>query len=100
MPSNSILFLSSIFVDGDFWHGRDFEFRRERLAAGNNGAFWIARIVRNMARDARNASDLEAMGWTAMRFWASDVLADLDGCAAEAALQLGRLGRGNDGLGP
>ena len=40
-----------MFVDGDFWHGRDFESRRAGLLAGNNGAFWVAKIERNMACD-------------------------------------------------
>lgn len=42
---------------------------RERLAAGNNGAFWVKKIERNMGRDRRNEADLEAMGWTVMRVW-------------------------------
>lgn len=70
----------AIFVDGDFWHGRDFETRCGRLAAGNNGAFWVSKIERNMVRDLRNVVDLEALGWRVLRFWESDVLEDPDGC--------------------
>ena len=83
----------AVFVDGDFWHGRDFEARRERLAAGSNGAHWVAKILRNRERDARNAADLEAMGWTVLRFWGSDVMADADGCAAVVGRALAGKGR-------
>lgn len=84
----------AIFVDGDFWHGRDFAIRRERLEAGNNGAFWVAKIERNMARDTRNVIDLENMGWTVVRFWESDVLKSPDTCAVSVKVLLGRMGYG------
>lgn len=83
----------ALFVDGDFWHGRDFGSRRERLAAGHNGAFWVAKITRNMERDRRNEADLEAMGWTVMRFWGSDALRRPDACAEEVRAWLAAAGR-------
>lgn len=78
----------AVFVDGGFWHGRDFEARRDRLAAGNNGAFWTAKIERNMERDRRDAAALEAMGWRVLRFWDADVEKDPDGCAVAVAAAL------------
>lgn len=72
----------AVFVDGDFWHGRDFESRRSRLASGNNGAFWVSKIERNIARDRRNEADLAALGWRFVRFWGSDVIRDPGKCAA------------------
>lgn len=86
----------AVFVDGDFWHGRHFAARRERLAAGNNGAFWTAKIERNMARDRRNVADLEAMGWTVIRFWGSDVMWDAGACADEVRRLLEKAGKGFD----
>lgn len=82
----------AIFVDGDFWHGHDFPERRNRLASGNNGAFWVAKIERNMARDVRNVIDLENIGWTVMRLWASDVLRNPGACAYDVRVQLERMG--------
>jgi len=37
-----------VFVDGDFWHGRDFDSWRHKLAP-----FWLAKITRNRERDTR-----------------------------------------------
>lgn len=79
----------AIFVDGDFWHGRDFEARRDRLAAGNNGAFWVAKIERNMARDRRNDVELAEAGWVVLRFWGSDVLKRPEECVGRVSAVLG-----------
>lgn len=81
----------AVFVDGDFWHGRDFESRKVRLAAGNNGAYWVRKIEANLARDARQMAELERLGWTALRFWSSDVVKDAAGCAEAVKLKLEEL---------
>lgn len=60
---------------------------------GNNGAFWTAKIERNMERDRRNVADLEAMGWTVVRFWGSDVMKNSSGCAEEVRRLLEEAGR-------
>lgn len=65
-----------VFVDGDFWHGRDWENRRRKLQAGSNPDYWIAKIQRNMERDRETTSRLESMGWTVLRFWESEVRSD------------------------
>lgn len=66
----------AIFVDGDFWHGKDWESRRRKLEAGSNPDYWIAKIQRNMERDRETTSGLESMGWTVLRFWESEVRSD------------------------
>ncbi|WP_237184489.1 DNA mismatch endonuclease Vsr [Rodentibacter caecimuris] len=38
-----------VFVDGEFWHGKDWEIRKNDIKS--NQAFWIAKIERNIARD-------------------------------------------------
>lgn len=63
-----------VFVDGDFWHGRDLEKRVERLARGSNSGYWVAKIGYNRERDARNNALLEAAGWRVLRLWETDVL--------------------------
>ena len=42
----------AVFVDGEFWHGKDWETRKERLK--RNREYWIEKIEENMARDLRN----------------------------------------------
>lgn len=81
----------AVFVDGDFWHGRDFEARKGRLAAGNKVGYWATKIAANMERDARQMAELERLGWVTLRFWGSDVTKDAAGCAAIAAEKLGML---------
>ena len=69
----------AVFCDGDFWHGRDWESRRQKLSRGNNSAYWLAKIQRNIERDRENDRRLQEMGWTVLRFWESQVRSDLAG---------------------
>ena len=69
----------AVFVDGDFWHGRDWERARQRIKS--NREFWYAKIERNMARDLRTDQRLQARGWRVLRFWASEVMKHLSECA-------------------
>ncbi len=61
----------AIFVDGEFWHGRDWERRRTKLKS--NRDFWIAKIERNMQRDREVTRKLESKGWKVFRFWETDI---------------------------
>jgi DNA mismatch endonuclease (patch repair protein) len=63
-----------VFCDGDFWHGRNFDQRRGRLARGNNADYWISKIKGNVVRDARQNRLLRQAGWRILRFWETDVL--------------------------
>lgn len=62
-----------VFVDGDFWHGRRFQERRQRLQRGHNASYWIAKIASNKARDRRVTATLRREGWLVIRLWESDV---------------------------
>jgi DNA mismatch endonuclease, patch repair protein len=63
----------AVFVDGDFWHGRDVKKRLAKLAAGHNATYWMAKIISNRARDARVRAALRRNGWTVVRVWESDL---------------------------
>jgi DNA mismatch endonuclease, patch repair protein len=63
----------AVFCDGDFWHGRDWAQRKLKLSRGTNGRYWLAKIERNMARDASNQERLESQGWRVLRFWESEI---------------------------
>ncbi len=67
----------AVFVDGDFWHGRNWEERLAKLQKGANAPYWVAKIAANMERDRRKTAELEAAGWTVIRVWETDVLHDL-----------------------
>jgi DNA mismatch endonuclease (patch repair protein) len=78
-----------IFVDGDFWHGRRWASRRERLLRGHNAAYWVPKIQANIRRDRRNTRKLTALGWHVIRVWETDVLKDTQAVAdhVESALR-------------
>lgn len=62
-----------IFCDGDFWHGRDWRERKDRLSGGTNAEYWIAKIESNIARDERVTAQLRSEGWHVIRIWESDI---------------------------
>ena len=61
----------AIFCDGEMWHGRDWEKRRNEFKS--NRSFWIPKIERNIARDNEVNEVLLSRGWTVLRFWESDI---------------------------
>lgn len=67
----------AVFSDGDFWHGRNWETRLEKLSKGTNADYWIAKIQRNMERDRANTERLQEMGWAVLRVWESEIHKDL-----------------------
>ena len=81
----------AVFCDGDFWHGRAWHNRRERLRKGANADYWIPKIGANIARDARYTAELEEAGWTVLRLWESDIRQDPEAAAdrVERALDEG-----------
>ncbi len=71
----------AIFVDGEFWHGKDWTDRKERLK--KNREYWIEKIEENKARDERNNKELQLLGWTVIRFWEKEVLKNQEECIKE-----------------
>lgn len=68
----------AVFVDGEFWHGENWEERKHKLK--NNRDYWIEKIEENMARDKRNDALLVEMGWTPIHFWEKEIKKDLKRC--------------------
>lgn len=77
-----------VFVDGDFWHGRDWIRRRQALRKGSNAEYWVAKIQSNIDRDQRQEAELSKAGWTVIRIWESEVLNDPVVVAVQIALRL------------
>lgn len=78
-----------IFVDGEYFHGKDWDIgRREKTAAGNNAHYWVHKIERNIQRDREVEAELNGLGWHTIRFWSRDVLKHPNECIAviEAAI--------------
>ena len=68
----------AVFVDGEFWHGYDWENRKQKLK--RNRDYWIEKIEENITRDSRVDRELIIQGWTPIHFWSKEVQKDLDGC--------------------
>ena len=68
----------AVFVDGEFWHGENWEERKSKLK--HNREYWIEKIEENIARDKRVDCQLTEMGWIPIRFWEKQVLKGIDEC--------------------
>lgn len=66
----------AIFVDGEFWHGKDWEARKANLK--KNREYWIEKIEENINRDKRVNSELNAKGWHILRFWEKNILNNIN----------------------
>ena len=55
----------AVFIDGCFWHSCALHGRQPRT----NGAYWAAKLARNVERDQRNSSLLACAGWSVRRYW-------------------------------
>ena len=67
MPGRRI----AIFVHGCFWHGHDCA-RGARVPKANRD-YWVAKVGRNVARDAVSRDALEAAGWRVETVWECDL---------------------------
>ena len=75
----------AVFVDGDFWHGRNLAERLSKLSKGHNAPYWVAKIRTNAERDLRHDHLLAEEGWLVLRFWETDILRDSMAAATEIA---------------
>jgi len=70
-----------IFIDGEFWHGYNWDQKKEKIIT--NRAYWIPKIERNINRDLLVNDYYYKLGWTLFRFWEKEVNRNLDGCVNE-----------------
>lgn len=69
----------AVFIHGCFWHGHACP--RGAREPMTNRDYWIAKIARNKARDARVKRELRAAGWRVLVIWE---------CALRDERELGR----------
>ena len=60
-----------IFVHGCFWHQHRCR-RGDRRPQANRG-YWVAKLERNVRRDARNRRELRRLGWRVLTVWECEV---------------------------
>ena len=70
----------AIFIDSEFFHGKDWEILKPRLEKGKNPDYWVKKIERNIQRDEEKDQQLNFMGWTVIHFWGKDILKDTEQC--------------------
>ncbi|MBK9983183.1 MAG: very short patch repair endonuclease [Chitinophagales bacterium] len=68
----------AIFVDGEFWHGKDWDKRKHDHKS--NSEFWHQKIERNIQRDLEVSLELKRQGWKVLRFWGSEIENGLEKC--------------------
>lgn len=71
----------AVFIDGDFWHGRQWKARglpslEKQFAKARAKEYWVNKISRNVTSDRANAARLRRLGWKVMRLWESNVNRD------------------------
>ena len=78
----------AVFVDSEFWHGFDWENRKNDFKSHQE--FWIPKIERNIRRDEEVNEKLRSDGWTVIRFWGKDIRKNAKGCAETIEFELGK----------
>ena len=73
----------AVFIDGEFWHGHNWETNRVKIHANKN--YWIPKIEKNMARDVIVNEHYKSLGWEVFRFWGNDVNKELESCVNHVA---------------
>lgn len=77
----------AVFVDGDFWHGHDWEAKKQRLKTNAN--FWIPKIERNIQRDQEVNAALADRGWQVVRIWEHELKKEFGSTVYRLAKLLG-----------
>jgi len=72
----------ALFVHGCFWHGHGCA-RGARVPKANRD-YWLGKVGRNRARDARTQAELAALGWRVETIWECELK---DAGALEARLR-------------
>jgi len=79
----------AVYVDGCFWHSCPEHGTMPR----SNEAFWLQKLTRNQERDAATNAALTEAGWTVVRIWEHEEIAEAAD-RVEVAVREGRLTSG------
>ena len=59
----------AVFLDGDFWHGYNFNKIKKRLPE----KYWFGKIENNIKRDNFKRARLRKVGWKILKIWEHDI---------------------------
>ena len=71
----------AVFVDGEFWHGYDWENKKKALK--RNREYWVEKIEENINRDREVDLKLRYREWIPIHFWTKEVINNPDLCVQE-----------------
>ena len=71
MPRFVLASWLALFVNGCFWHGHDCA--RGARVPKQNRDYWVAKVGRNVARDAKSREALAGLGWQVETIWECDL---------------------------
>jgi DNA mismatch endonuclease, patch repair protein len=60
-----------IFVNGCFWHGHNC--KRGNRTPKKNREYWVEKISKNVARDAKHCKELSTLGWSVLVVWECEI---------------------------
>ena len=83
----------AIFVDSEFWHGKDWE--KQKNDHKTNQDFWFKKIERNIERDKEVNEYLLKSGWQVVRLWGKEIEQDLVSCALKIESKINEAKRKN-----
>jgi DNA mismatch endonuclease, patch repair protein len=76
-----------VFIDGEFWHGFDWENKKNRIKS--NRDYWIPKIERTIERDKKYNEQLTELGFVVIRFWEQDIRKNISKCVETVAKACG-----------
>lgn len=86
----------AIFIDGEFWHGFDWENKKQKIKA--NRDYWIPKIEKNIERDRNYKILLENDGWTVLRLWESEIKKKPSECLERVSALINSEGKDNENI--
>lgn len=66
----------AVFLDSCFWHGCPQHLRMPK----SNKEYWVAKIRRNIERDAEVNAEYARSDWKLIRLWEHELKEDFDSC--------------------
>lgn len=60
----------AVFIDSDFWHGKDFERVKKDRSPDD---YWVIKISATIARDKMQRDELTKTGWSVLVVWERDI---------------------------
>lgn len=81
-------FRIAIFIDSEYFHGKDWETEKYRIKSNRN--FWWPKIEGNIKHDILVSNTLRDEGWTVLRFWSREVRSSLSDCILKIERELKR----------